>query len=165
MIVVSIDPGATGAIAFFENGSLLSVEDMPAIEVMVGKTKRRRVSAGAVASVLFKHGHVAHVYTEKVGPMPTDGSQQAFGLGFSAGILDGVVAALGLPISQFTPQAWKKGMGLDKDKGKCRFRAIQLFPEHAALFARVKDDGRAEAALMGLYAISRVNPHPQEIAA
>jgi len=36
-------------------------------------------------------------------------------------------------------------------KGSSRQRAQALFPRQAILFSRVKDDGRADAALMALY--------------
>jgi hypothetical protein len=37
-------------------------------------------------------------------------------------------------------------------KDAARKRACQLFPQVAGLFSRVKDDGRAEAALLAYYA-------------
>jgi crossover junction endodeoxyribonuclease RuvC len=46
---------------------------------------------------------------------------------------------------------WKRAMQVPSDKGACRMRAMQTFPGHSDLFRRVKDDGRAEAALLGFY--------------
>ena len=40
---------------------------------------------------------------------------------------------------------------MSRDKGVSRSVAIQRFPKNAADFARVMDDGRAEAALIALY--------------
>ena len=39
-------------------------------------------------------------------------------------------------------------LGLSADKGVSRRRAIELWPDHRKAFERVKDDGRAEAALL-----------------
>jgi hypothetical protein len=37
-----------------------------------------------------------------------------------------------------------------KSKDAARSEAIRRWPDHAAPFARVKDDGRAESALIGI---------------
>jgi hypothetical protein len=50
-----------------------------------------------------------------------------------------------------SPAKWKKALGLSADKGASRRRAIELWPERAQWFARVKDDGRAEAALIAYW--------------
>jgi crossover junction endodeoxyribonuclease RuvC len=42
-------------------------------------------------------------------------------------------------------------MHLSADKGESRRRATQLFPDYADQWTRVKDDGRAEAALLAFY--------------
>jgi crossover junction endodeoxyribonuclease RuvC len=49
------------------------------------------------------------------------------------------------------PQKWKKHFSLDKDKDKSRALANRRFPDNHQDFARKKDDGRAEAALIALY--------------
>jgi crossover junction endodeoxyribonuclease RuvC len=40
---------------------------------------------------------------------------------------------------------------LSADKNASRQRAIETWPEHVRTFARVRDDGRAEAALLALF--------------
>jgi hypothetical protein len=57
---------------------------------------------------------------------------------------------MGLGIVGMTPAAWKKVLNLSKDKEQSRKMAIERWPAHAASFSRVKDEGRAEAALLGL---------------
>jgi crossover junction endodeoxyribonuclease RuvC len=52
---------------------------------------------------------------------------------------------------------WKKFHALpggDKEAG--RQRALQLFPAAHELFARKKDHGRAEAALIALFGLHRI---------
>jgi crossover junction endodeoxyribonuclease RuvC len=78
-----------------------------------------------------------------------------FSFGFSAGLVDGVLAGLGIPTTYVTPQSWKRAAGLTSDKSAVRLRAAQLFPDMAKHFARVKDDGRAEAALIARYGVTK----------
>ena len=51
-----------------------------------------------------------------------------------------------------TPAKWKGYFGLSRDKGVSRGLAMQRFPDNASDFGRAKDDGRAEASLLCLYA-------------
>jgi crossover junction endodeoxyribonuclease RuvC len=58
-----------------------------------------------------------------------------------------------------TPPSWKRLVGLppgrDGAKDAARAEAIRRWPEKAGLFARVKDDGRAEAALIAVAGMKR----------
>ena len=151
--VIAVDPGAKGAIAFLtESGELISVLDMPSVIVRVNRKDRTRVAEQALA-LLIAANRPLHAFVELSGPMPTDGSQQAYGMGLAAGLVRGVLAGLGIPITLIPPVVWKRGMGLTADKGMCRQRAMQLFPARADLFARVKDEGRAESSLIGVYGL------------
>jgi crossover junction endodeoxyribonuclease RuvC len=49
------------------------------------------------------------------------------------------------------PTEWKAATKTPKDKDKARTRAQQLFPSCYDLLVRVKDDGRAEAAILAFY--------------
>jgi len=57
-------------------------------------------------------------------------------------------------VAFITPPTWKRAVGIppgkDGAKDAARSEAIRRWPDRAGLFARVKDDGRAEAALIGL---------------
>jgi crossover junction endodeoxyribonuclease RuvC len=152
-MIVGIDPGAGGALVWMEeDGSLLAIEDMPGVVVEVGGKRRRRVSAPMLAALL-RDIVPTHAYVENVGPMKTDGSAGAFAFGKSAGLIEGVLAGLSIPITLVTPQSWKRASRIPADKGAARLRAAQLFPGFASEFIRVKDDGRAEAALIALYGV------------
>lgn len=143
---LGIDPGVTGAVAVFDGATLVACFDIPTIK----PGKRTRVNAGALAGMLREHMPISHAYIERVGSRPGEGAVGAFSFGHTAGTIEGVVAALGIPVTLVTPASWKPAAGLNgSDKARSRARASQLFPRHAALFARVKDDGRAEAALIG----------------
>jgi crossover junction endodeoxyribonuclease RuvC len=153
-MILGIDPGKHGAIAFItsKTGQLAAVFDMPTLEIKVGKTMRERVSAHALVEFFndkLKDQVIEMVVVEKVGGMSGDGGSVAFTFGYGCGLLEGVIVGRGLPITLITPQAWKKAAGLQKDKSLARQRAMQLWPNKAKDFARVMDDGRAEAALIG----------------
>ncbi|OBU85475.1 hypothetical protein MY55_15970 [Chromobacterium subtsugae] len=149
---LGIDPGINGAIAVLDGEQLLAVYDMPVVELRSGKATKRSVSPALLADLLRQLAG-AHVVIEKVGAMPGQGVASMFNFGKSAGIVEGVCAGLGLPVSFVTPQQWQKRAGRRDGKDGSRARAAELFPAQAGLFARVKDDGRAEAALIGRFGI------------
>lgn len=155
-MIVGIDPGASGAIAFFDpKAGTLDVHDMPVMEIeRSGKTKRE-ISPTLLANIL--HDDFGHniVWIEKVGAMPGQGVSSMFQFGRGVGMIEGVIAAEGLSLNYVTPQAWQKAVGVRGGKDGSRLRAVELFPKYANLFARKKDDGRAEAALIAWYGATR----------
>ena len=140
--VIGIDPGQTGAVAILHGttGALIAVEDMPVID--------KRINAAALGDLLDPEVD-AMVVVEAVHAMPKQGVSSSFNFGHSLGVIHGVIGALALPQCNVTPQEWKKHHRLiGTAKGASRQRATELYPAHASLFARVKDDGRAEAVLI-----------------
>jgi len=156
VIYIGIDPGLSGAIAFLdvEKGHL-SVVDMPTFEVQRNGKVKREVSPHGVAAVLSLSQNVSAVVLERVGAMPGQGVTSVFSFGRSVGVIEGVLAAEHLAVSIVTPQAWQKAAGVRGGKDGARQRACELFPNYAGLFARKKDDGRADAACMAWYAATR----------
>jgi crossover junction endodeoxyribonuclease RuvC len=152
--VIGIDPGISGAIAVFEGGKLVNVIDMPTLEVDSGKTKKRHISAVSLCNYLTVFSN-AHVVIEKVGAMPGQGVSSMFNFGRSAGIIEGVVAAMHFPSTYVTPATWTKALGRAAGKDASRMRAMELFPSKADLFKRAKDDGRADAALIAYWYLTR----------
>ena len=115
---------------------------------------RRAVNAPLLASIIFKsHADQAFVETG-------DGPTGAFAFGRARrGVIEGVLAAAGGPVTFLTPPAWKRAVGLTlASKDASRAEAIRRWPTHAARFARVKDDGRAEACLIGVAGLMRKSP-------
>ncbi|MCF7992243.1 MAG: hypothetical protein K9M02_17525 [Thiohalocapsa sp.] len=79
-----------------------------------------------------------------------------FAFGRAAGVAEGVIGALALPMVLVTPQTWKRRarlLGKDKDAG--RALALGLFPEVAADLARKRDQGRADALLLAYFGAER----------
>ena len=152
-IWIGLDPGLLGAIAFFDaTKGTLAVFDMPVMELVRGGRKKNELSASGVAQILKpKDDETRRVLLERVGAMPGQGVSSMFAFGRSVGILEGVLAAYSMEVTIVTPQTWQKATGVRDGKDGARLRATQLFPAYAHLFARKKDDGRADAALMAWY--------------
>ena len=150
-MIVGIDPGISGALAWVsDDGFLLSAMDMPTLEVN-GKAK---VNPHILASELsFRKPKI--VVIEDVGAMPGQGVSSMFNFGYSAGILAGVCAGLGIPTVFYRPAVWKRQAGVPADKGACRQQAQRFWPGSRA-FDRVKDHSRAEAALLARWYATRV---------
>lgn len=147
-IIMGCDPGATGAIAWVTGeGHLIEVADMPMIEVR----NKKRICAASLAQ-LFDRRKCSLVMIERVGSMPGQGVASTFAFGYGAGLLEGVAAGFGYPVRMSSPATWKKRAGVPTDKGGARQMASQIWPGAADRFARVKDHGRAEAALIARWA-------------
>jgi|TARA_R110000868_G_C10636672_1_gene743712 crossover junction endodeoxyribonuclease RuvC len=150
MIVMSIDPGLSGAIAVFEGGALIEIIDMPTHELTRNGKAKRQISASALAGIFTQHDP-RHVIVEKVSAMPGQGVTSMFSFGRSLGIIEGIIAAYNIPATYVMPSVWTKGIGRGAGKDASRARACELYPSHQKQFARVKDDGRADAVLIGTW--------------
>lgn len=151
---IAFDPGLDGAFTVLDaKGDIVQVFDMPTIEVKVGSSIKRQVAPQAIASELrLFTDEPCFAVIEKVASRPGQGVASMFGFGRSLGVLEGVLAGMMLPYQLVPPQTWSKAMKLAAGKGASRQRAMELFPRHADYFKRVKDDGRADSALLALYA-------------
>lgn len=152
MLICGLDPGITGAIAWIDGrtDTLVQVLDLPMAKVKVGKTMRNRM-VPAVLAELLNSSRPDYVYLEEVATRPGEGAVGAFAFGRGFGQIEGVIAALAIPYSLIRPKKWKAAVGCPVDKGSARLLACQRWPLFAKQFARIKDDGRAEACLIALY--------------
>lgn len=146
-LILAIDPGLSGAVALVEDGALRAVFDMP----VMGAAGKRFVNGAMLAHLIRKSGTPDIAIIEDVHAMPGQGVVSMFTFGESKGVARGVVAALGIPERMVRPAVWKKDMGLGTDKEKARMLAIGRWPGCAEHFARKKDHGRAEAALLAIW--------------
>lgn len=143
MTILGIDPGISGALAWVsDDGHLIEVCDMPVIEIH-GK---RKISAQGLAHLISARKPRLTVI-EEPSAMPGQGVVSMHSLGFSTGVIFGVCAGLGLPTVGYRPAVWKRQAGVPADKGAARQMAQRYWPG-CRDFDRVKDDGRAEAALL-----------------
>lgn len=154
-MIVGIDPGAKGALAFFDPvAGTLDIVDMPIVQVMRNAKSKVEISPQMLAALIGAR-HPSAAVVEKVGAMPGQGTSSMFQFGRGVGMIEGVLSALHIPIVYITPQGWQKAVGMRGGKDGGRARAAEIFPAYAATFARVKDDGRADAALMAWWGVMR----------
>lgn len=149
-IIIGIDPGLSGAIAELDRGTIL-VSDMPTFSVTRGKKTRRFVDPVQLTILLRDLFNPDHIILEEVAAMPGNGAVSMFSFGRSFGVVEGVIGALGIPITYVRPAVWKRAMGLTADKGQSQLLATRLFPLDAGQWPLKKHDGRAEAALLAEY--------------
>ena len=157
MNIIGIDIGAAGALALLSDaGELLAIEDMPVLDD--GPASRKTVNAALLADIV-RRWQPARAWIEYVGARPGEGAVGAFSFGRSAGAVAGVLGALGVVSATIAPAAWKRVVGIapgrDGAKDAARSEAIRRWPAHAARFARKRDDGRAEAALIAVAGLKR----------
>lgn len=138
-MIIGIDPGKTGAIAFIDSAGAL-VEDCP------------DTYQSAADLVIAREDQISHAFIELVHSMPKQGVASSFSFGKGFGAWLGILAGRRISYTLISPQEWKRHHGLIKaDKDASRVRAAQLYPALAGDLRRAKDDGRAEALLIADY--------------
>jgi crossover junction endodeoxyribonuclease RuvC len=148
MIIGAIDPGAKGALAFIDTSDLtLVVWDTPTFKIKSGRTVKTKIDSVNFAEMI-RTAAPDVMYVERVGAMPGQGVTSMFNFGFAAGILEGLCAMAGIRMEYRRPQEWQQTARVPRGKDGSRARASQLFPKHAMLFSRVKDDGRSDAVCL-----------------
>jgi crossover junction endodeoxyribonuclease RuvC len=161
LLVLGIDIGTRGAISRLSvsvsgTAMLLGVDDMPVLRD--GPAGRPTVSAPLLGEIIAK-SHASKAFIEYVGARPGEGAVGAFAFGRSFGTVLGVLGGLSVEAQMIAPAAWKRTVGIapgkDRAKDAARSEAIRRWPDKAELFARVKDDGRAESALIAVAGLLR----------
>lgn len=144
--IIGIDPGNRGSLSVItDEGKYVDHILMPTMKVGT----KNRVNAAAVVRWLRKYQCADHCYLEKVGAMPKQGTASMFTFGHGAGVVEGCVVAIGIPLTLITPQSWKKKAGLiGKDKDAARTRAIQLYPGIEDLDLKGKGQALADSLLI-----------------
>jgi crossover junction endodeoxyribonuclease RuvC len=156
MTLMGIDPGVTGAIAFYEPGIkyTLAVYDMPADD-------QGDLDLGFILELMDMHRPdlcvmervAAMTYIDGRGVRRGQGAAASFNFGMNYGKLFGLFAGR-VDLITVAPAVWKAKLGLSRDKNKSREKAAQLFDSHTGLFKLKKHDGRAEAALLAFLGVS-----------
>jgi crossover junction endodeoxyribonuclease RuvC len=150
MIIAGIDPGLSGAVAFFDDQRFLGVNGMPTLALVRGGKNKREIDTAILAD-LIEQAKPGHAFVENVGAMPGQGVSSVFAFGKAFGIVIGVLAALQVPVTFVSAARWKKALGVPAAKDGARARASQLLPGAACNWPLAKDDGKAEAAMIALY--------------
>jgi crossover junction endodeoxyribonuclease RuvC len=147
--VAGIDLGLTGAIAFYyPTHDKIAVHDMP---VVAGD-----VDAASLCELIRRIQPEIAVF-ERVASRPQQGVASVFRFGHGAGMVEGVLAACGVPRTAIQPAVWKRFHKLPAEKDKklakeqARALALKLWPERSDLFGLKKHHGRSDAALIARY--------------
>lgn len=155
--VLGIDPGVRGALALVENVNDLprvKVFDMPIRTYFINGSGRSRIEETMLNQWFYAYApFIERAVMEEVHSAPKDGPVQAFTFGYANGLIKGMLAAYNITVEMVEPSVWKKPFGLSSDKNRSRMVASRFFPKDDAQWSRKMDDGRAEAALLGIIAL------------
>ncbi len=154
-----MDPGVHGAMCLVENGEFVAMHDMPTLNITRNKKTRVTLDGYELARLvddMVKIG-IDKAYIEDVGGMP--GQAGMFVFGRNVGIITGIIMAHFVPVELVHSQTWMRHMKVprttnakgERTKDGTLLRIKELWPKHCGLFARKKDDGRADAALLALH--------------
>ena len=109
MIIIGIDPGASGAVSIWDKG--------------ISKIYKCPKTVEEMAEIIIKtNNKKAHAYIEKVHAFPHDGRSSVFKFGQNFGQWIGILAACKVNTELVTPQKWmnywKKKLNIDLPKDK-----------------------------------------------
>ena len=167
---IGVDPGIHGAIAaVYESASgRIGVDcyDMPTLKVEVSGKLRDRIdvhrldgligtlAAGGPGLAVQEEVHARPIRRgpKVIKPNPDTMLQ----LGKAAGYVLALLAAHRVPFRLITPRDWKSALDIPANKDEARLAASRLMPDGADQWILQKHDGRAEAALLGLYALRQM---------
>jgi hypothetical protein len=160
MLILSCDPGLTGAISLLcSQRGLLECEDLPTEGN--GQTTGKMLRWIDVKGLqdLLAHWSIRHDFAgqavraaiERPIPMPTLPAQtvasQFDTFGVIRALMTGKVAPGGMTV--VNPQCWKRLFGLKSDKDASIACALRLYPSAAKWIYRKRDHNRAESVLVG----------------
>lgn len=153
-LLLAVDPGLHGALALWNPQlELLEVHDMPTFSITRNGKKRREIDLYTLANLIDSEArNIGRAVVEQVGAMPNQGVASTFTFGKATGIVLGMIAAHLIPLVEVSPAVWKRHMGVTADKDSSRKKASSLLPHCAKFWPQANHDGRAEAALLAIYA-------------
>ena len=168
MIILSIDPGLTGAIALLKDGKLLNLWDMPVHKITTSTSSKNKIDHVGLADIFdqLRLGRdpmgesilepIHKVFIEQVGVRPGEGAVGAFSFGLGYGAIIQAVADLRAPYAFLLPRTWQKTVRLangEDDNALAMAKQTwpdMLGPDRKPAFGLKKHVGRADAALIAL---------------
>lgn len=153
-IVIGIDIGLTGAVAFVDHrGCVIADLPAPVDKQLEGRPLldllRSQVPAGMTAMAIIE--------AIRARPMGNGGahgnSMHSQGsLMHSLGVVQAVLSIAGIRCHKVEPQTWKRHYGLIKAKKEAALPiARSLYPGSLPMLTRLKDHNRADAVLIAHY--------------
>ena len=151
---MGVDPGQRGALAILHAPDAVTAFRLPAVQVLVGKTKRWRPDTLALLELMRACSiwNIGLCAIEKPFGMRGQSASAAVTYGETCGLIRMAVHAASIPVIPVSPGLWKKRVGCPKDKAAARLAASQLFPASAHQWPAAGDHDIAEAVWLALYA-------------
>lgn len=143
-MILGVDPGITGGLACLTpEGKLLDVIEMPVLD--------GEVDVFEILDFILSWGdREPRVCIEQQQSMPKQGVASTFKTGKNYGLLLGALRAQTLSIRIVKATEWKPTFRLGgKDKDASRAMASDLWPDQREKWRLKRQDGLAEAALIG----------------
>ena len=145
MITLVLDPGAKGAIAVFDDLTVINILSIPQVRWGAKQTlpDTKQVSA------IFKQYNPEIIIIERIHTAPTDGVASAGNFLMGFGILIGCTSDYRL--EYIRPQIWKVLCGLrNSDKKASIAKALELHPEAKPFLTGHKNiNDRADSVCIG----------------
>lgn len=159
MRAIGIDPGLDGAIALYD-GRNVQIWDMPTLHA--GAKGKRIVDRGALFDLVSSLADTAPALAavEHISGVRKQSAHASCEFGKSAGYAEMAVIGNRIPILMVRPDAWKAHFRIPPSnevkirKARARQKAVDLLPAAREMFAHGCDDGRAESALLAIYAFN-----------
>lgn len=156
--VLGVDPGLTGAIAFLNDNGGLTIWDMPILEIVKGKKKRKELNMHKLGAILDDLRPLVLVaYVEDVHSLPKNGVVASFSFGWVCGAIRQALVDREFMIEPVQPRKWQTALKVKKGGGGSLLRASELMPQHADKWSRKMDHNRAAATLIAHYGIKQIS--------
>jgi crossover junction endodeoxyribonuclease RuvC len=148
-VILAIDPGVHGALAFLRPGNRVETFDMPVFKAKHG----HELDEAALSRMLDARSRdIEFAILERQWARPTDSGPSAFKVGCNFGALKMLLASNFIPYRLVTPAMWKRAAGLiGEGKDASRAAATKALPQDADQWRLKKQEGRAEAALLAVW--------------
>lgn len=153
------DPGMSGALALIcplavDLGDELGVQVFDMSTTVAGERALNMWGMAQQLDSWKRRYDIRGATVEQVNAMPGQGVTSMFTFGGAYYALRQALASAGIRETLVRPGTWKtiyRLRGGRENKGMSRAAASERFPDYKHLWARVKDDGRAEAVLLADY--------------
>jgi hypothetical protein len=156
-MILACDPGLKGAFALMGEG---------VCEIYAMPTKVRKVSGkervvldeerltGLIQGIALHHAP-DRLVIERVGGVQGQSAAAGFNFGYGVGLTVATARSCDMLIERVEARTWKTALKCPADKKLSRARASELMPQWAHLWPLQKDEGKAEAAMIGYYWLNR----------
>jgi len=157
-LIAAVDPGASPTIAYLSHDNVVWFVEGDALAGKTKTGKTRPIPQLCREGLQSGPGGTRPdlLVIEDARGMPGDNRGSGEVLTYCVGLFEGMAAMADIRVVKVQPVVWKRHHGLIRaDKDASRRAACELLPAQALLFARKKDEHRAEAALMCLWGAQR----------